>query len=258
MKYRIYLIAILLTSFVPTMLYSEFIFLSDGTFIKGKIINNGKNKIVIKDDDNEIWNIDQKQISVILKSDKMRVKSDYVKIDNSYLPNTLLLEVETCIFKPLGTLSQISNNGYGLSSKIKWNNLFLKNFNLGFDSGVLYSQGKDLIDSRSQQYDRFLLFPMYLSISYDFGLSDSFFISPEFSAGIVYYDIKLYDYTTGASGDSERSETFISPAIKAGFTGNYKISDSIIASIGCEYGIIVEKNDLLCFAIFSFGAGLIF
>jgi len=262
MNRNIFRLLTIIFIFISIPLHSEFIILNNGTTIECTIINNGENELTIRDTENKIRKIPQKDISMILKSKKLNLRKDKkstgkatnTEYDN--FSNGVQFGFKPGIIIPSGRFRKMSDIGYGASAELSFKDILFNTFDAGFSAGYYYSGGQDLKQANSQIYSRFILLPLFLYTSYNAELSENLSVVPGISIGAAYIDVEYEDYTINtAYGDLKKSR-FIEPAVKAGLSLNYKLSRRTGITTSCYYGIIIEEERLINFAVIS--AGVVF
>ncbi len=154
---------------------------------------------------------------------------------------------------PIDKFGLMFNVGIGGIFSFSARNLFFYNFEGGIALGFYYMQGKDLQEEKNKQYNDFMLVPAYLFAGYNIGLGAGFFLKPVISFGGAYLDVKYFDRNkTIAEGRDIHMQIF-ELSFKAGITAEYRFSNLLSITLGCEYGAIIEKTGLLHFLIVNSG-----
>jgi len=150
---------------------------------------------------------------------------------------------------PLGKFGEMYGPGYGGEISLTGRNLLFENFEGGISLGFYSLQGKDLLDKKNKDYDRMMFAPAYLTAGYNLGLSYRFSIKPVLSFGGAYIDMKYYDRNKVVENEDDQHLRKFEAAFKAGLTAEYRLTDTLSFSAGCEYGAVVEKSGLLSFIV---------
>ncbi len=263
MKYKISAMVLAIIFFSSPMVYPEFVFLNDGTFVEGKVIEKNSRYMIVRDKKNREWKLKQKDVSMILKSDKLR-KHRNQRVDRSSgstqdpSSDRFITEISFCAFIPSGRFAEISESGYGAAVDFTAENLVFGIFDAGISGGLFFSGGRDLTESKSQDYDSFMFAPLMLSLLYSADLTGNFSLIPALSLGGAWYDVKYTDHTSGPLDSSDRHEKFFGPAAKAGLLCRYRISGNVSLTGGCGYTAVKEESGMIGCVVLSAGAGLIF
>ena len=153
---------------------------------------------------------------------------------------------------PLGKLGKMAGTGYGGTLALTQRGLLPARLEAGVELGAYYLPGKDLMESKSQDYERFVLAPVFVSAGYVYEITDSFFLRPALSLGGMYIDVPYLD-PSGTSKDPKKHLKTFEGALKAGFSAGYKLTKFFTLSGICEYGAIIEKKGPLSFVLLGVG-----
>ncbi len=251
LKRVILLIAIIIVS-LP--LSPETLFIKDGTVIEGTVVENGDKFLIFRDKQKKLHKIPQKDVSMILSS-----KFEYGARGNTReeQPSTgnILFEINPGYIIPLGNFSEMGGDGYGAELRLIMKDLLWERFESGIESAFYFVKGKDLSEERSQDYNRFFILPLYVTTGYAISLSDKITILPQISMGVVCFDIRYIDHSTGSEDKADRHDRIFDPVIKAGLSMRYMVTESISLSFSSGYTAAFEKNGLVNFIVFNAGAG---
>jgi fibronectin type 3 domain-containing protein len=167
-------------------------------------------------------------------------------------------EIMPGVIFPLEKFGHMNNIGFGGMISFSLQNLFFMNFEMGLTAGFYYLQGKDQQDMKNILYQDFFLIPVYLTAAYNIRFGTVFILKPVVSAGGTYIDMKFFDRNkTAAEGQNMHLQIF-SFSFKAGLVSEFRISDTLSLSLGCEYGAIVQNKGLLSFIMLNAGVGFYF
>lgn len=258
-KFKTQILISFIIFFLSISVYPEYIVLNDGTSVEGTIVDKNKDTITIRDSRNRIKQIPQKDISIMLKTVKVRTEQSKKQtappgqVTNS--ESDYLFSFKPGVIFPLFKFGEVSKTGYGFSAELIRKKYFLNKFDSGIEAGFFYSEGKDLMDSRSQIYNRFFIVPLYLSAFYRSHLTEKISIIPVLSVGATYLDVKYKDHSTGPLSESESHKKLFEPSLKAGISLNWNFTEKITIGTGFDYGFIFEKKGILHFTIFNINAG---
>ncbi len=156
------------------------------------------------------------------------------------------------VIVPFGKFSEISDFGLGGLFSITRKNLFFKNFEGGIASGFYAMKTNDM------DYDQIIIAPVYLTAGYRFNIGESLCIKPVISIGGAYVDAEYKDRMKSISEGQDSDLSTFEPATKSGLFAEYKISEILTSTIGCEYGNIIEKKDIIHFVVASAGVNYSF
>ncbi len=179
------------------------------------------------------WNVESK------KSNKVDADKDNIL---SFIPGIIF---------PIGKFGEMYNVGFGGLFTFSNRSLFLKNFEGGVSLGFYYMPGKNLLDEKDKIYQNFMMAPLYLFINYNIRIGDSFIIKPVISFGGVYIDMMYLD-ASAASSPNKHLQIF-GLSFKGGLAAEYRFTDFIAISAGCEYGAIIQNTGLLSFILANVG-----
>ena len=169
-----------------------------------------------------------------------------------------VLNVFPGVIFPVGKFGEMYNIGFGGTISLSICNLFFNNFEGGIALGFYYMQGKDLQDLKNLLYQDFLFFPVYLTFGYNITIGNSFIIKPLISIGAAYIDMKYNDRNKTIAEGRDRHLQIAAFSFKAGLAAEYRFTETISVSLGCEYGAIVQNTGLLSFILVNAGIGFSF
>ncbi len=169
-----------------------------------------------------------------------------------------VLNIFPGVIFPVGKFGEMYNIGFGGTISFSICNLFFNNFESGIALGFYYMQGKDLLDVKNLLYQDFLFFPVYLTFGYNITIGNSFSIKPLISIGPAYIDMKYNDRNKTIAEGRDRHLQIAAFSFKAGLDAEYRFTDTISVSLGCEYGAIVQNTGLLSFILVNTGIGFSF
>ncbi len=162
------------------------------------------------------------------------------------------------IIIPTGKFAKLFNPGIGGIFTISERNLLFYNFEAGAALGFYYLPGKDLLEEKNKDYKYMMLVPLYLTAAYNIEIGDSFIIKPVLSIGGVYIDMDYIDRNKTIAEGQARELQIVEPAYKAGLAVEYKYTDKLSFSAGCDYGAIRQNTGLMTYISINAGIGYSF
>jgi hypothetical protein len=145
------------------------------------------------------------------------------------------------------------NTGFGVMLTLSERNLFFENFEAGISAGFYYAEGKNLIKKGKSNYDTFMMAPLLINTSYRFEFWDNYSVTPSFSIGFTYINMKHISLSTVTYAPQENTDNTIDPTVKFGLGFGYSITETISVSIAGEYGMFTEESGPIPFAIAGLG-----
>ncbi|MBN1499602.1 MAG: fibronectin type III domain-containing protein [Spirochaetes bacterium] len=214
----------------------------DGEVVKYRIYGVNKNR-------NEMLS-ELKTCDYVLEIKNEYERIELVAVDNDsdeslpvkiYAQPYRSLSILPSVLLPFGIFSEMAETGYGSEFMFTWDDVYFENFEPGFGAGFYYLKGKDLLEERNLDFNRFFFLPLYLSAGYNFQLSINFSVKPVFSIGTALMNAQYEDDLS--SGDYDRNILILEGMCKLGIYFNYKISYHWLLTLGSEYSMLIEKND---------------
>lgn len=166
-------------------------------------------------------------------ADKLRVNMSGEK--KSFFP-PLAFSLRLSYLWPTGYLKDLAYPGYGVSMRGGFEDIFLKDVQIGIDLGYFSFRGRDAVD-------RATMIPVVLIVGYRFA-AGRFFAIPEFSSGVSYNTIS---YDAGNRKSGERKESRMQPLVRGGLVLGGFLGGSLSGVIGAEYGSIFEREGRISF-----------
>lgn len=154
---------------------------------------------------------------------------------------------------PLGKLGEMYNIGYGGMLTLSEKNLYFRNFEAGVSAGFYYAEEKNLLKDGKSNYDTFMMAPLLINAAYRFEFWDNYSVTPSFSFGFTYINMKYINLNTMTYAPEENTDDIIDPTIKCGLGLGYSITETISVSLTGEYGMFVEESGPISFVIAGLG-----
>jgi hypothetical protein len=148
---------------------------------------------------------------------------------------------------PMGDWKKLIDPGYGAMFEVCYNNLLLKGFRIGIETGYLYAPGKN--DSVKKE----TIIPALATYGYKIFAGTNFTIVPKLAAGCGYFTLT---YKPGGAAEKTKSELEL--MAKGGLSVTYGIGKTIALEAGAEYGMVFEKDGRLPFVLFQLGCSIVF
>jgi len=230
--------------------------MKDGTVIEGTVVENGDSILIFRDKQKKIHRIPQKDVSMILYPKKNKNSINSQQKGDSGNGTTLIFN--PCYIMPIGNLAEMAENGYGAEFSLTQQDFIIDGLESGVESGFYFMKGKDLSEEKSQNFNRFLIIPLYFTTEFFIAISANIGLYPGISAGVICFDMRYIDHSTGSENEADRHDRIFDPTIKADLSLRYKVTDYITVSFSAGYTAAFEMNGVVNFIVFSAGAGYSF
>ncbi|MBN1500550.1 MAG: fibronectin type III domain-containing protein [Spirochaetes bacterium] len=208
------------------------------------------------------------------KTDYLLKKSqDYTRVDISavdevgdesdtskvrILIKKLTMSFQPSIIFPVGTFSEMFWPGFGAIEDVTRHNLWINNFDAGLNVGFYYLHGKDLREDLNLEFTHFFFMPFYVTIGYNLFRLNGLSMKPIVSVGIAYLNVEYVDRNKTAAEEPTQYLHIFKPTFKTGLSAEYKYTNSIFFSAGCEYGMVYQNDGSLNYMLINAGAGFFF
>ncbi|MBN1498512.1 MAG: fibronectin type III domain-containing protein [Spirochaetes bacterium] len=182
------------------------------------------------------------------KSRRVKIAGyDYKGYDLTILPAFIL---------PFGTFKEIHDFGAGVTVSGVRENTFIKNLDIGVDTGYWQYKGADF-DKLEITYS--IMLPFCVTAGYRFNFFSSLYVIPHIAIGgslnYIIYDGEPDVFIKDDSYLEEKSAVSFEPMLLAGASFEYDVSKKIYAAARADFGMITETGGLMFFAAMGIGCG---
>ena len=228
----------------------------DTTVVKYKVYTLKNNKKELAGDTNDTsFKISE---PTALENIQITAVDDLGKESSALFAIMLPLTFTPGVIFPLGKTAEMFNIGFGGMFSFSGRNMFFYNFEAGISLGCYYMQGKKLLEEKNLTFQDFIIAPVYIFASYNIWIVKGFYLKPVLSVGGAYLDVKYLDRNKTILEGRDKHLQIFEFAFKAGISAEYRFTNSLSVSVGCEYSAILQNTGLLHFLIVNAGIGYSF
>ncbi len=240
---------------------------NNSTDVDGKIKNYKiyqKNKIeayTSTKTEYQINNLDPEEVYFFKVSavDETNEESDKSRRVSTYDYKGYNLSIQPNYIVPFGTFKKIHKYGCGGLISGSRANTFFEDFEVGVSLGYWQYKG---VTTETAVVDYSMMIPLIFSAGYRYNIADIFYIIPHIGLGGSYnyveYQAEPELYTGYGLAMEKRSKWSIEPLVLAGVTFEFDITHRFYIMAGGDFGMIVEMNGVVPFAMATVGAGMRF